>query len=263
MNADLHPKPLTLLPEQQKKLDSTRFGCVETVPETGSTNADLLLRTDEKGLVLTAQHQTAGRGRLDRTWEAPSGVNLLFSAVVHLAGPAERTPLVTPALALALVKALKVLAVEAQVKWPNDVLLSAGGKVAGILAQGTPHDPQTVIVGMGCNIGWPLNDDGPPGATSLAAAKANNVDPIGLLVQILVAFEEQLKMLEAANGDELLRQELLECSATIGQQVRVEQSAGDLTGRAVDLKTSGELVIENAEGHHVVSVGDVIHLRAL
>jgi len=263
VNADLHPKPLTLLPEQQKKLDSTRFGCVETVPETGSTNADLLLRTDEKGLVLTAQHQTAGRGRLDRTWEAPPGANLLFSVVVQLVAPPERTPLVTPALALALVNALKALAVEAQVKWPNDVLLSAGGKVAGILAQGTPHDPQTVIVGMGCNIGWPLNDDGPPGATSLAAVKVNNIDPADLLVQILVGFEKQLKTLETANGDELLRQELLECSATIGQQVSVEQSVGDLTGRAVDLKTSGELVIENEEGRQVISVGDVIHLRAL
>ena len=261
MNADLHPKPLTLLPEQQKKLAGTRFGPLEMVAETGSTNADLLARSDEKGLVLTAQHQTAGRGRLDRTWEAPPGANLLFSVVVQLVAPPERTPLVTPALALALVEALQGLT-SAQVKWPNDVLLCSGGKVAGILAQGTPQDPCTVIVGMGCNIGWPLNDDGPPGATSLTAAGALVVAPIELLIKILLAFEHQLKTLELTNGPELLRLELLKNSATMGQQVRVEQTKGELVGQAVDLAPSGSLVVQNAQGRHVVSAGDVIHLRS-
>ncbi len=262
MNADLHPKPLTLLPEQQKKLDQTRFGPGETVAETGSTNTDLLTRADEKGLVLTAQHQTAGRGRLDRTWEAPPGANLLFSVVVQLQAPPERTPLVTPALALALVEALQGLA-PAQVKWPNDVLLSSGGKVAGILAQGTPQDPCTVVVGMGCNIGWPPAGQGPPGATSLAAAGASVANPTELLIKILAAFEHQLKMLELINGPELLRQELLKNSATVGQQVRVEQPKGELIGQAVDLEPSGSLVVQNAQGRHVVSTGDVIHLRSV
>jgi biotin-(acetyl-CoA carboxylase) ligase len=83
------------------------------------------------------------------------------------------------------------------------------------------------------------------------------------LIKILAAFEHQLKMLELINGPELLRQELLKNSATVGQQVRVEQPKGELIGQAVDLEPSGSLVVQNAQGRHVVSTGDVIHLRSV
>ncbi|MDE0834667.1 MAG: hypothetical protein OSA36_10275, partial [Acidimicrobiales bacterium] len=114
--------------------------------ETGSTNADLVagavVASDGSvvmpdGSVLVADHQTTGRGRLDRRWDAPPATNLLFSVLLRPTWNPDRHPLVTTTLAVATVDALATLGVLAAVKWPNDVLLvdgTAPGKVAGILA---------------------------------------------------------------------------------------------------------------------------------
>ncbi|MCP4919923.1 MAG: hypothetical protein GY913_23720, partial [Proteobacteria bacterium] len=105
---------------------------IEMVAETGSTNADLVARAaagEQDGLVLRTDHQTAGRGRLDRRWDAPPGTNLLFSVLLRPDWPVERFTLVTSGLAVSLVDALgslfetQAVDVEAMVKWPNDVLL--------------------------------------------------------------------------------------------------------------------------------------------
>ena len=123
--------------------------------ETGSTNADLVagavVASDGSpampdGSVLVADHQTTGRGRLDRRWDAPPATNLLFSVLLRPTWNPDRHPLVTTTLAVATVDALATLGVLAAVKWPNDVLLvdgTAHGKVAGILAElvaGRPAD---------------------------------------------------------------------------------------------------------------------------
>ena len=82
---------------------------IEAVAETGSTNADLVARAAagaQDGLVLRTDHQTAGRGRLDRRWNAPPGTNLLFSVLLRPDWPVERFTLVTSGLAVALVDAL-------------------------------------------------------------------------------------------------------------------------------------------------------------
>ena len=86
----------------------TRFGPVEHIVETGSTNADLAARVADApaGLVLITDHQTAGRGRLDRRWDAPPGTNLLVSVLVRPRWTADRHPLVTTALAIATVDTL-------------------------------------------------------------------------------------------------------------------------------------------------------------
>ncbi len=132
--------------------DGTRFGPVEHVAETGSTNADLVAGASgggrggggapaggmPDGSVLVADHQTAGRGRLDRRWDAPPAANLLFSVLLRPTWDPDRHPLVTTTLAVATVDALDTHGVQAAVKWPNDVLLVGGtapGKVAGILAE--------------------------------------------------------------------------------------------------------------------------------
>ncbi len=162
--------------------------------ETGSTNADLVLGAGivPDGSVLVTDHQTAGRGRLDRRWDAPPGANLLFSVLLRPTWDSDRHPLVTAALAVATVEALGTHGVQAAVKWPNDVLLVGGtapGKVAGILAElvggGPAGGPVAIVVGMGVNVGWPaVSDAAPPGATSLAAA-GHTIDRADLLQSIL------------------------------------------------------------------------------
>ena len=211
------------------------------VHETGSTNADLLAATDAPDrTVLVAGHQTAGRGRLDRTWDAPPGANLLAS-IVFRDVPHQPSQL-TRAVGIAAVDAVAaVTGKQARLKWPNDVLLD-GHKLAGILAQRSPSGP--VIVGIGLNVGW-----APEGAAHLGG----DVDPIAILTELLRA-------LDAAAADQQARyRELLD---TLGREVRVELPSGDLVGRAVDVDADGRLaVIDACAITHHIDAGDVVHLR--
>ncbi len=222
------------------------------VAETASTNTDLieaaLAGTAKNRTVLAADHQVAGRGRLDRRWEAPAGANLLVSIVVAPipAVPAE----VTHRVALAAVAATRRFvgpdrAALVGLKWPNDILLG-GRKLAGILAQRVPGR-DAVVVGMGLNVGW-----APDGAVALGA---ETVRP----AQLLCALLEELDALPADVGV-LYRNEL----ATLGRDVRVELPGGrELRGSAVDVDLAGRLVVVDGSGtRHELDVGDVVHVRA-
>jgi len=267
-------------------LRGTRFGPFEMVAATGSTNDDLVARAAGPagdGLVLAAEHQSAGRGRLDRRWEAPAGTNLTFSTLLRpewLTAPDEGSPdrrgLVTSALAVSVAEVLETLGLDAAVKWPNDVLLVGEhpGKVGGILAELVTGERPAIVVGLGLNVGWPppesaISDEPvPPGATSLARAGVS-ADRWRVMVDVLVAFDRQLATLDSPDGPERLRQDHLVTSATVGSRVRVERPGGDLVGDAVDLTVDGALVVEPDSGDGepcgpvVVNVGDVTHLRAL
>ena len=255
------------------------------VVATGSTNDDLVARAADPavdGLVLAADHQSAGRGRLDRRWQAPAGTNLIFSTLLRPEWLAQPGPgpdcrgLVTSALAVSIVEVLEALGLDTAVKWPNDVLLAGEhpGKVAGILAELVTGERPAIVVGLGLNVAWPpaesaVSDEPvPPGATSLARAGIR-VDRWWLMVDVLVAFDRQLAALESTDGPERLRADHLAASATVGSRVRVERPGGDLVGDAVDLTVDGALVVEPDSGDGepcgpvVVNVGDVTHLRAL
>ena len=260
--------PVSHLPPDGRGLEAhtgTRFGPVEHVPETGSTNADLAARVADApdGLGRVTDHQTAGRGRLDRRWDAPPGTNLLVSVLVRPRWTADRHPLGTTALAVAAVDALGGLGVGAAVKWPNDVVLVGGpapGKVAGILAELAAGPPPAVVIGLGLNVDWPLPDAGPPGAPSLAAT-GTSVDRGALLSSVLAGFEARLGDLEAADGPERLRAAHWDRSATVGSVVRVEASDGPLVGTAVGLDLDGSLLVDAGAGPVAVRAGDVVHLR--
>ena len=221
---------------------------VEWVAETGSTNADLLAAGAAGApdrTVLAADHQTAGRGRLDRRWEAPPAANLLATLLLrHVpAHPHELTQRVALAAAIACER---TAAVSPTLKWPNDLLLD-GAKLAGVLAQAGDG---FVVVGIGLNVGW-----APPDATRLG----DGVTPRQVLDALLAAFDELAPM--AARGDitELYRSRL----ATIGQHVRVELP-GDrvITGRAVDVEPDGRLVmLDDCAITHRIDTGDMVHLR--
>jgi len=223
---------------------------VQVVEETGSTNVDLLGAADAGApdrSVLAARHQTAGRGRLDRTWEAPPGTNLLVSLLIR--DVPEHVHELTQRVALAARDAATAVAgVTPVLKWPNDLLLD-GRKLAGVLAQaggraGSDDRPSHVVVGIGINVGW-----APEGAARLGAT----IDPLDVLATLLAAFDRLPTDIWPLYRDAL---------ATLGQQVRVERPDVVVEGRALDVERDGRLVVlDDCAVTHRIDTGDVIHLR--
>jgi len=231
---------------------------VKSVAETGSTNTDLVAAAHSgapDGLVLRADHQIAGRGRRDRTWEAPSGQNLLVSILFRTGEHPGLTPgdLVRCVSLAAIVACRSTTGVELVIKWPNDLLLD-GTKIAGVLAQSgaTTHGGFTVV-GLGLNIGW-----SPPGAASLRDATARLPSPHDLCAALLGALDAVLPL-----GSEALHDEYCTHLATIGNRVRAITDAGEITGHAVAVERDGRLVVlDECAITHRLDTAEVVHLRA-
>jgi BirA family biotin operon repressor/biotin-[acetyl-CoA-carboxylase] ligase len=239
---------------------------VHWLDEVDSTNTyvrDRARHGDPAGIVVVADHQTAGRGRLERRWESPPGANLLASVLLRPdCGPGD-VHLCAGAVALAGADACgSVAGAEPALKWPNDLLLG-GAKLAGVLAEAEFAGPTltAVVVGIGINVAWP----GPveAGGTCLddVGGAAEPVDRRDLLDHLLRALGPRCALLEEADGRRALAEEVRRRCATLGQQVRVTLAAGDITGRAAAIDEAGRLVVETAAGPRSVSAGDVVHLR--
>jgi len=218
---------------------------VSVVDETGSTNADLLRAAAEGApdrTVLMARHQSAGRGRLDRRWEAPPGANLLVSLLLRDV-PAHPHILTQRVGLAALVACAQVAGVHPLLKWPNDLLLN-GAKLAGVLAQAQLGANPAVVVGIGINVGW-----APQGAAMLG----DGIDPLEVLAAMLAAYD--------ALPDDVWLQ-YREHLGTLGRHVRVELPDGEVAGRALDVEPDGRLVVIDDCGiTHRFAVGDIVHLR--
>ena len=237
-------------------LAATRFHHVTWLGEVTSTNDEVAARARagaSEGVVVTADVQTAGRGRRARTWEAPPRASLLVSVLLRPAA----AHLGLMAAGLAAVDACRAHAgVDATLKWPNDLMVegptAAGRKLAGILAETTSGDG--VVVGLGLNVDWgasPL----PAGATSLAeiAGLTVVVDRAGLLVSYLLALEDRCRQ-----PPELLITHYRAACSTIGRRVRVELPGGlSIEGLATGVDDAGRLLVDDRP----VAAGDVIHVR--
>lgn len=247
---------------------------VRVVARTGSTNADLLAAAragTAAGTVLVAEEQTAGRGRLDRSWHSQPGAALTFSVLLRPAAipPSARgwLPLLTGVAVAAALRAQTGL--DVSLKWPNDVLVSGAepgmaGKLAGILAE---QAGDAIVVGIGLNVSASRDELPAPQATSLLLAGAAEPDRQAILVAALRELEHWYLRWAGADppGDALssgLRAEYLRSCSTIGRDVRVELPGGAvLTGRACDVDPVGRLMVSTDGGMQAVSAGDVVHVR--
>ena len=240
---------------------STRFGDVrrfDSVTSTNSVAADLLRAGAGPGLVVVADHQTAGRGRLDRKWEAPPGSSLLVSVVLAKAWLWEgRLPLASLAMALAASDACgETTGLLVRIKWPNDLVVGSGmRKVGGILSEVVAVG-SSVVVGLGVNVRW--GDVAPPASGVALDALGASTEPPAVLAALLRHLDGRLE-----DSVERLLDGYRARSATLGQEVRVDLGpAGSLTGAAVDITAYGHLVVDGPDGNrHTVVAGDVITLR--
>jgi BirA family transcriptional regulator, biotin operon repressor / biotin---[acetyl-CoA-carboxylase] ligase len=244
---------------------------VEVTDVTGSTNADLLARADAgepEGAVLVAEEQNAGRGRLGRTWTAPPRAALTFSVLLRPATvPRARLgwlPLLAGVAVAAAVRA--VAAVDAELKWPNDVLIGQA-KLAGILAEAAG---EAVVVGVGVNVSTGPAELPPPGPGGLPATslriEGSTADRAVLLAEILAGLERRYRAWSAESGDPErsgLRAEYTSLCGTLGRRVRVELPGGRLLdGLAAGVDADGRLLISvPPEADLPVAAGDIVHLR--
>ncbi|MCX4527724.1 MULTISPECIES: biotin--[acetyl-CoA-carboxylase] ligase [unclassified Streptomyces] len=253
--------------------DGGLWTSLEVLPSTGSTNSDLASRAGDLpgGAVLVAEEQTAGRGRLDRSWVAPARSGLFFSVLLKPGPevPQERWGWLTLLAGVATATGLsRAAGVDTALKWPNDLLVSVDGeerKTGGILAERVGDG---VVIGIGLNV--TLNDaELPvPEAGSLALAKATVTDREPLLKAVLRSLEQWYGDWRAAGGDPAasgLQETYAAGCATLGRHVRAELPGGrQLTGTAEAVDADGRLVIRTADGEReAVGAGDVVHLRSV
>lgn len=238
---------------------------VEVVDQAASTNALVAGRARDgarDGLVVVAEHQTAGRGRLDRRWEAPPRTSLTFSALVRGDVAPERWPWLPLLAGLAVCAGVEeVRGPLCLLKWPNDVL-HAGRKVAGVLAERVQTaDGPAAVVGVGLNVSQEHDELPVPTAGSLATAGHRDLDRTDLLLAVLGGLGPRLEAWRRGR-DRSTRAEYLARLDTLGRRVRVQLPGGaSVEGVAVGVSGHGALELDTGERRLAVSAGDVLHVR--
>jgi BirA family biotin operon repressor/biotin-[acetyl-CoA-carboxylase] ligase len=217
---------------------------------TTSTNnraRELAIAGAPHGTLVTAAEQTAGRGRMGRSWAAPAGSSLLMSLVLRDAP--------SPLPLLAAVAVCDVAAPQARVKWPNDIVVWDGGnlrKLAGILVEGRPQEGWAVL-GIGVNVAVRI-EDLPPELQAAAATLGRSPGAIGpTLAGLLSALERRLAApiqttLDAWRGLDALR----------GREISWGSDGERGNGRAEGIDDAGRLIVRVAEGLHTrIDAGEV------
>ena len=282
--SDLERPPLSARTLTRGLVDYGIWREVRVVDETGSTNADVveLARSGAAaGFVLVAEHQTAARGRLDRSWSAPARSGLTFSVLLRpsdvtaevmpdlqvgmpplpsVAVPPARWSLLPLVVGVGVALALRRVAeVEIGLKWPNDLMIG-DRKLAGILAEVVDD---AVVVGVGLNVTLREAELPVPTAISLALAGASCTDRDTLLRAALRGIGDEYLAWRRVEGDGELSvlPRYRELCVTLGRDVSVDLGGEVLRGRAIDVNADGSLVIETPAGRRSVSAGDVVHVR--
>ncbi|GGH37466.1 biotin--[acetyl-CoA-carboxylase] ligase [Microbacterium album] len=238
----------------------------DEVEATGSTNADLVAAVRDGAVlphlsVRITGDQRAGRGRLDRVWQAPPGAALAISVLVRVpripAAVRGWIPLIAGTAMAGAVRA-QLPDREVGVKWPNDVLVE-GRKLCGILAEGTT-DPDAVVVGAGINTAMTAEELPVASATSFAVLGVR-CDEDALVAAYLTALDRMLGALAA--GDAVaagIHRAVSATCLTLGREVTVSLPDGSaLRGIARALEADGRLLV--GDPGQAVSAGDVVHVR--
>jgi len=246
---------------------------VSVVARTGSTNADLVAGARDgapEGAVLVAEEQTAGRGRMGRSWLSPPRAALTFSVLLRPADvPAARRGWLPLLAGVAVATAIRqVSALDATLKWPNDVLLRSG-KLAGILVE---QSGDAVVVGIGVNVSTTRHELPAPAASSLPATSLRlegwpSLDRELLLGRMLDEIERWYlawRGTDPAGDAEAsgLRAAYVRLCSTIGRDVRAELPGQAATsGLATGIDGDGRLVVRTAARDVAIGAGDVRHVR--
>ncbi|MCK5772250.1 MAG: biotin--[acetyl-CoA-carboxylase] ligase [Thermoplasmata archaeon] len=236
---------------------------VRFFPRTTSTNLiakELLGEDPTEGIVIAADIQTAGRGRLKRRWSSPQG-GLWFSIILYPGIPPERGMILTMASSVAVYRAIKeTCGVEAVIKWPNDLLVN-GKKVCGILTELDAEMDRinSAVIGIGINVNNELDGELLDIATSLKVETGSDVARVQLLRSILKHLDGLYAFVRSGDHDRI-REEWFEHSNIIGRRIEVTGLRGTINGTVSDVDESGCLILDTSEGAQRIVAGDIRYL---
>jgi BirA family biotin operon repressor/biotin-[acetyl-CoA-carboxylase] ligase len=249
--------PDLLLPYEFPGLEQ-RIHHFREISSTMDAARQLAKRAAREGTIVIAEVQTRGRGRLSREWLSPEG-GIYFTLILRPRISPAYAPRVNLMAGIAVVVTMKELyGLKAELKWPNDVLIE-GRKVCGILAE---MDAEMDIVNF-VNVGIGINGNTSIArfektATSLKYALGREISRKEFLSALVVEIERWLPSLMKPD----LLEEWRRLSATLNKEVRVTSLGEEVTGQAIDIDTTGALIVKGKDGSlRTVLVGDCIHLR--
>jgi BirA family biotin operon repressor/biotin-[acetyl-CoA-carboxylase] ligase len=215
-----------------------------------------------EGLLVVAEAQSGGRGRLGRTWHSPPGENLYLSLLLRPAMPPWMIPPLTLLVGGVAAEVLAAAGVTARLKWPNDVLVSTGGglrKVAGILTEMASERDRVrhVVVGVGLNVnGTAFPPELADRATSLLLATGRPFDRGTLLAGLLDGLEPAYQAFVAQGPAQALAR--WRRHADLGRRCRIERDGAVLEGVAEDVDEQGSLLVRDDGGRlHQVLSGEI------
>ena len=262
--SNLERPPLSAARLRAVLRDDPLWSDVDVRASTTSTNADVAAAARNgagEGLVVIAEEQRAGRGRLGRTWQSPPRAAVLMSLLLRPTLPVRALPLIPLLTGVAVVESVRgVGATPAVLKWPNDVLVG-GRKLGGILVE---RLDDAVVVGIGLNVSTRAEEVAVPTATSLAL-EGGTTDREPIVKELLRAFSRRYRaFLDVDGAPQAVLPAYRAVCETIGSDVRVELPGGrTVTGRAIDVDDGGQLVVTTSDGSTASwSAGDVTHLRS-
>ena len=237
--------------------------------QTDSTNNDiraLALEGAPEGTVVSADVQTAGKGRRGRNWESSSGSSLLFSLLLRPDMKPDAAPQITLLMAMAVTKAVCGLTgLDAMIKWPNDVVVN-GKKICGILTEmqlkGGAIDH--IVVGTGIN----MNQTSFPAelkqsATSLLLEKGVLPDREELLEKVMEAFGDYYGCFLQSKDLAGHMAEYNERLVSLDKEVKVLDPKGEYTGISKGINEKGELLVELQDGEVTAIYAGEVSVRGL
>ncbi len=248
-----------LLPLLRTQALGRAMVCLDEVDSTFRVMRELEKQGAPHGCVVTAEAQTAGRGRFSRKWESEKGLGLYFNLLLRPQMPTQHAPRLIPAIAVGVCEALREMGFDAGIKWPNDIVVD-GRKVCGMLMEmgGDAQKLRFVSAGIGLNVGQRAEDfpeelRGKAGSLAMFFEEAPERGEV--LVRLLEHIEPAIALCLEDHAALLARYR--ELSVTLGREV-VASGGSDVRGVAVDLNEDGELIVRDAEGVlHELHTGDV------
>lgn len=219
----------------------SRLVCLAETPSTNDACWERAKAGEPEGFTVTAEAQTAGRGRFGRAWHSPPGLGLAVSVLLRPALPAERLSLLTAAAAVA---AAETCGPDARIRWPNDAVVR-DRKIAGVLVEGRPStrsarsgetEPGAFVLGCGLNVNLrpeDFPDDLRAASTSLLIERGAPQDRNAVLRAFLERLDRRYD--EALSGDPALPRAWRDLSALVGRRVAISEGGRDYRGEVVDL----------------------------